>query len=80
MVDSGHKVMENHSTVSDSFLRAIDQLARAFRGVRSQRADESSIQAIEAIKQKQEEHEDRKRRISEAIANGARISRNRRRL
>jgi hypothetical protein len=54
----------------------MEQVARASREFRTQgRIDDSSIKAIEAIRKKQEEHEERKRRISEATANGARISR-----
>jgi tRNA A58 N-methylase Trm61 len=71
------KVMAERSTASESFLRAINQMARLFHNARKQSTDESSIQAIEAIRKKQEEHEERKRRISETIAHGARISRNR---
>jgi hypothetical protein len=74
-------MVNNNSTAdrpsaSESFLRAIDQIARALRDVRKQGIDDSSIQAIEAIRKKQEEHEERKRRIAETIANGDRLSRN----
>jgi hypothetical protein len=61
---------------SDSFLKAVERAARTFRDFQEKGIDESSIQAIEAVKQKQEEHEERKRRISEKISNGARLSRN----
>jgi hypothetical protein len=63
-------------TTSDLFLGAIEQIARAFSEPRKQNTCEPSIQAIQAIRQKQEEHEERKRRISQKIANGSRISRN----
>jgi hypothetical protein len=77
---ASNKAMADHPTASESFIRAIDQMARAFRKGRKQSTDESAIQAIEAVRKKQEEHEERKRRISEEIANGARISRDKRNL
>jgi hypothetical protein len=58
------------------FLGAIEQIARAFSEPQKQDTCEPSVQAIQAIRQKQEEHEERKRRISQTIANGSRISRN----
>jgi len=70
------KLMAGHRTASELFLEAIEQVARAIRDPKKKDDLEPSIQAIEAIRRKQEEHEERKRRISQRIANGARISRN----
>ncbi len=70
------KAMADRPTASETFLRAIEQVAQAFNKARKQGVDESSIQAIKAVREKQAEHEERRRRISEKIANGARLSRN----
>ena len=68
--------MVDHTTSSDRFLSAIEQMAKVFKRFQKQSADEPSIQAVEAVRKRQEEHEERKRRILQATANGARISRN----
>lgn len=78
----GSILVERSNPVADRpiaskvFLRAIEQIAGAFRQSRKPDTSEPSIQAIEAVRKKQTEHEERKRRISEEIANGARIGRN----
>jgi hypothetical protein len=68
--------MTDHPTSSEVFSTAVERMASAFREFRKRGIAESSIQAIEAVRKKQEEHEVGKRRISRAIAAGARISRN----
>jgi hypothetical protein len=68
--------MSKQRTPSDLFAGAIEQIARAFKEPRKQGTCEPSMQAIQAIRQKQEEHEECKRRISQKVANGSRISRN----
>jgi len=70
------KAMADRPAASETFLRAIEEIARAFNNARKQGVDESSVQAIEAVRESQAEHEERRRRISEKIANGARLSRN----
>jgi hypothetical protein len=69
--------VEGNSSLSASqlFLKGIEQIVRAMT-TSKKTADESPLQATEAIRQQQEEHEKRKRRISQDIASGARISRN----
>jgi hypothetical protein len=64
-------------TASELFLDAVQKLVQTFGDPPSQQASHGpSLQAIEAVRKKQKEHEERKRRISQAIANGSRISRN----
>lgn len=60
---------------AELFLRGIEQISRAIRSAKKA-ADESPLETTEAVRQQQEEHEARKRRISQDIASGARISRN----
>jgi hypothetical protein len=67
--------MSVRPTASGLFFEAIKGLARAQREIRKQNTTGPSIQLIEAIRQQQEDHEERKRRISEAIAGGAKLSR-----
>jgi hypothetical protein len=66
---------KDQSAASELFFRAIKRAARAFRDSENKGCDESSIKAIEAVRKKQEEHEEHRRRISEKIKNGARLSR-----
>jgi hypothetical protein len=67
--------VRDRPTASELFLRGIEQIARAFRDAPDRDEQNAAIQATETIRQKKSEHEERKRRVSEAIRNGARISR-----
>jgi hypothetical protein len=69
--------VEDNSSLSTSelFLKGIQQIVRAVTASKKI-ANESPLEATEAIRQQQEEHEKRKRRISQDIVSGARISRN----
>jgi hypothetical protein len=67
-------------TASNLFIEGIKQIARGLRDHRrdsSDRTDDDQISTVaSALMKKQAEHEERKRRISQTIANGSRISRN----
>jgi hypothetical protein len=69
--------MTTEPTSSQLFLKAMEQIARAFREPQTRDAHEPSLQAIQALKQKQAEHEEQRRRIAQTISNGARLSKNR---
>lgn len=67
--------MADHLTASELFVKGIEKLSRAFRGIASK--DGPTIQATEAFKQQLQENEESRKRIADSIANGARISRRR---
>jgi hypothetical protein len=68
--------MVDELTASERFLKGIEKIARAIRMPGAKAAREPQLQAAEAIRREIAEHEERKKRISDAIRNGARISRN----
>jgi uncharacterized protein (UPF0305 family) len=68
-------------TASELFIEGITQIARGLRDRQrdksGDRNDDDQISTIaSALMKKQADHEERKRRISQTIANGSRISRN----
>jgi hypothetical protein len=67
--------MADHPTASELFLRGLERLSRAFQG--TAKKDEPTIQTTEAFKRQRQEHEERRKKIADAIASGARISRRR---
>jgi hypothetical protein len=75
---SGGRALKS-TTASALFLKGIEQMSRGLRNPNAKENGDSDSAgdhvSIAALIKKQAEHEERKRRISQAISSGARISR-----